>query len=96
MTDTQIAQAQVHETFARNLFIIRNYRRMSQVELAKAAQLPASSISHFESGRRLPSCTNLRRLAFALEISADYLLGIKGAYHTTQLDHPTNTKGTGG
>jgi len=50
-------------------------RRMSQVELAKAAGLPPSSIAHFEGGTRKPSFDNLRKLATALNVTTDYLLG---------------------
>jgi transcriptional regulator with XRE-family HTH domain len=34
-----------------------------------------SAISHFETGRRKPSFDNLKRLADALRVSTDYLLG---------------------
>jgi len=34
-----------------------------------------SSIAHFESGPRKPSFDTLRRLANALEVTTDYLLG---------------------
>ena len=50
-------------------------RAMSQVELAKATGLPASSIAHFEGGGRKPSFDNLRKLANALNVTTDYLLG---------------------
>ena len=48
---------------------------MSQAELAKAAGLPASSIAHFEGGTRKPSFDSLGKLATALNVTADYLLG---------------------
>ena len=35
----------------------------------------ASAISHFETGTRKPSFDNLRRIADALEVTTDYLLG---------------------
>ena len=50
-------------------------RGMSQLELAKATGLPPSSIAHFEGGARKPSFDNLRKLANALEVTTDYLLG---------------------
>ena len=50
-------------------------RGMSQVELAKATGLPPSSIAHFEGGGRKPSFDNLRKLANALNVTTDYLLG---------------------
>lgn len=48
---------------------------MSQSELADKAGLQASAVSHFETGTRKPSFANLRRLADALQVSTDYLLG---------------------
>ena len=50
-------------------------RGMSQVELAQVANLPPSSIAHFEGGTRKPSFDNLRKLATALNVTTDYLLG---------------------
>lgn len=50
-------------------------RKWSQSQLAEAAQLPPSSVAHFETGTRKPSFDTLRRLANALEVSTDYLLG---------------------
>ena len=49
---------------------------MSQAELAKATGLPAPSIAHFERGSRKPSFDSLGKLATALNVSADYLLGL--------------------
>ena len=48
---------------------------MSQAELAGVAGLPPSSIAHFERGTRKPSFDNLRKLAIALDVTTDYLLG---------------------
>ena len=48
---------------------------MNQGELASRAGLQASAISHFETGTRKPSFDNLRRLADALDVTTDYLLG---------------------
>jgi transcriptional regulator with XRE-family HTH domain len=56
-------------------------RAWSQAELARRANLPSSSIAHFEAGSRKPSFDNLRRLANALEVTTDYLLG--------RVDQPT-------
>src|SRR3546814_20013829 len=53
----------------------RDLRGLDQAELARRASLPASSISHFEHGPRKPSFENLRRLAQALNVTTDYLLG---------------------
>jgi transcriptional regulator with XRE-family HTH domain len=37
--------------------------------------LQPSAISHFETGSRKPSFDNLRRLADALSVTTDYLIG---------------------
>ncbi len=50
-------------------------RGLDQSALAEKSALPPSSISHFEAGSRKPSFENLRRLANALEVTTDYLLG---------------------
>jgi transcriptional regulator with XRE-family HTH domain len=48
---------------------------MTQEELARKADVPTISVSHFETGHRFPNAESLRRLADALGASADYLLG---------------------
>jgi len=63
------------EAFRSRLASARDARRISQGELAKKTGLPASSISHFEGGGRKPSFDNLNRLADALNVTTDYLLG---------------------
>jgi transcriptional regulator with XRE-family HTH domain len=47
----------------------------SQADLAAVAGLQQSALSHYENGARRPSFTNLRRLATALDVSTDYLVG---------------------
>jgi transcriptional regulator with XRE-family HTH domain len=63
------------EVFAERLQKSREIRGLSQSSLAEKAGLPASSISHFEAGSRKPSFENLRRIARALDVSTDFLLG---------------------
>lgn len=52
-------------------------RGLTQAQLAEKTGLPPTSISHFENpeGTRKPSFDNLRRLANALDVTTDYLLG---------------------
>jgi len=52
-------------------------RGMTQTQLSEKSGLPSTSISHFENvdGTRKPSFDNLRRLAKALEVTTDFLLG---------------------
>lgn len=63
------------EVFRERLKITRERLGLTQAELAEKTGLPASSISLFEKGPRKPSFDNLRRLASALEVTTDYLLG---------------------
>ena len=63
------------EKFPSRLRGAREKRGLSQAELAQRAGLQASAISHFETGTRKPSFDNLRRLADALDVTTDYLLG---------------------
>lgn len=53
----------------------RENRELSQSQLAELIGLPPSSISHFENGPRKPSFDNLKKLAGALHVSIDFLLG---------------------
>jgi transcriptional regulator with XRE-family HTH domain len=48
---------------------------LSQSELADRVKVQPPVISHFETGKRSPSVITLRRLADALGVSVDYLLG---------------------
>jgi transcriptional regulator with XRE-family HTH domain len=61
--------------FEDRLRLAREAKGYSQGDLADKTGLQPSAISHFESGRRAPSFENLRRLADALAVSTDYLLG---------------------
>ena len=80
MTESTIPTA----TFASRLRNARTARHLSQSDLAKRANLQASAVSHFETGTRKPSFDNLRRLADALRVTTDYLLG-----RTDQMDTST-------
>lgn len=63
------------EEFAERLRMAREAKGLSQTELAERTGFQPSAISHFETGRRSPSFDNLRRLADALSVAVDYLLG---------------------
>ena len=61
--------------FPDRLRAARELRQLSQAELAHRAELQPSAVSHFETGTRKPSFDNLRRIADALRVTTDYLLG---------------------
>ena len=63
------------QTFPGRLKTVRDLRGLDQARLAEKSGLPPSSISHFEAGSRRPSFENLHRLANALDVTTDYLLG---------------------
>lgn len=70
-----IKKATPSEIFKDRLKAARELRKLKQSEVAERAKLPPSSIAHFEAGARKPSFDTLRRLANALEVTTDYLLG---------------------
>lgn len=66
----------VPTVFGRRLREARGVRCWTQEELAKESGVPAAMISHFETGvRQRASAANLVKLARALSVSVDYLLG---------------------
>lgn len=48
----------------------------TQAELAERAEAIQTVISFYENGRREPNAAHIRRLALALGVSSDWLLGI--------------------
>lgn len=68
-------EATASQIFSGRLREARKLRGYSQEELAAKADMPATTIAHFETGTRKPSFESLRRLAVALEITTDFLLG---------------------
>lgn len=62
--------------FGRRLRQTRRLRGWTQERLADESRMPAAMISHFETGtRQRASAANLVKLARALSVSVDYLLG---------------------
>ena len=49
-------------------------QKMTQKELAKAAELTESAVSHYIKGDRVPRGVNLVKIAKALNTTTDYLL----------------------
>ena len=62
-------------SFTERLRKARETRGLTQSDLAQRAGLEPSAVSHFEAGRRQPSFHNLRKLADALSVTTDYLIG---------------------
>jgi len=63
------------KTIGRRIREVRKKLGLNQAKLATEAEITPSAISQIEAGDRTPSTTTLRRLAAALQVSTDYLLG---------------------
>jgi len=62
--------------FAKRLKFIRKQLGITRKELGKITGIDPSLISRYERGERTPTIDNLSIIAKALNISADYLLGL--------------------
>lgn len=69
--------------FGNRLREAREKKGLSQAELAQKSGFQPSAVSHFESGRRSPSFDNLRKLADALSVTIDFLLGREPEPHSS-------------
>ena len=62
--------------FGKRLRLAREKRGMTQDDLANKARIPAVMVSHFETGvRQNASADTLVKLADALQVTVDFLLG---------------------
>jgi transcriptional regulator with XRE-family HTH domain len=55
---------------------VRELRGLSKRQLSKASGVGEMQLGRYESGENDPSAQNLKQIAKALQVSADYLLGI--------------------
>ena len=67
------------DSFSTRLITLCDVRGLTYEDLALRSGINATQIGHYAAGERLPSVNNLHRLACALDISADVLLGIESA-----------------
>lgn len=73
-------------SFGERLQALREQRGLTQSELGKRAGMAAASVSHFETGQRSPSLDSLVKLADALEVTTDALLGRTSDESMAQVD----------
>jgi transcriptional regulator with XRE-family HTH domain len=71
------------DSFGQRLIALRKERDMTQVQLAKAAQVTQRAISYYETDGGSPPGPVIAQLAQALKVSADELLGIQAAPRET-------------
>ena len=77
VTRKKPAKNSLGSDFGVRLMTFRKAQDMSQAQLAKAAHTTQRAISYYETGLGFPPAPLVARLAHALKISADELLGIK-------------------
>ena len=75
-----------NKPFSANLQALRELRKLTQSDLGARAGIAAASISHFETGQRTPSLESLVKLADALAVSLDALLGRAPVETSAQVD----------
>jgi transcriptional regulator with XRE-family HTH domain len=76
----------IHDRFRNQLRALREMRGLTQGELGTRAGIAAASVSHFETGQRVPSLDSLVKLADALQVSVDVLLGRVPVDNSPHLD----------
>lgn len=77
ITQAKAPPAMPHATtdgFAQRLRDLRQGKKMTQQDLAKAAAIHYTHIGRYEAGKSMPSADTLRRIAEALGTTADFLM----------------------
>ena len=69
-----------------NLRKFRKLRGMTQTQMGARSAVGAASISHFETGQRTPTIETLIKLADALNVTVDVLLGRAPIESAAQVD----------
>lgn len=79
--------------FGDNLKELRILSNLTQQDLAKRLNLSQETISFYESGKREPDYTTLKKIANFFDVSIDYLFGRTDnkVFHTTSSVKDNNT-----
>ena len=70
-------KAALKKEFGLRLLMIRHKKELKQKELAELSSIDSACLSRFEKGHIAPSFYNLICLSKALNVSVDFLMGIK-------------------
>jgi transcriptional regulator with XRE-family HTH domain len=62
-------------TFGQKMIMVRKQKKMSQAELGKLSGVNGDIVGKYERDEMKPSIETAKKLADALEISLDYLVG---------------------
>jgi transcriptional regulator with XRE-family HTH domain len=81
-----MSSADPNDALRSNLRCLRELRGLTQTEMGARSGIAAASISHFETGQRVPSIASLVKIADALQVSTDVLLGRASLESTAQVD----------
>ena len=76
----------VSDSLRTNLRKFRLLRRLTQAQMGARAMVGSASISHFETGQRTPTIETLIKLADALNVTVDSLLGRAPLEHSAHVD----------
>ncbi|MDY0237132.1 MAG: helix-turn-helix domain-containing protein [Gudongella sp.] len=76
--------------FGSRLKNIRKTRNITQKDLAKSIQVAQSTIANYENNIRFPGSEILKQISDYLKISVDYLLGLKEAEKTEDVNNEYN------
>lgn len=68
-------ESELHSLFCRNFRAIRKAQEKTQSDLAASLGVARAYIAQIESGRRCPTLNTVERLAKALNVSVEDLLG---------------------
>lgn len=65
-----------NDIFAERLQIAMYWNELTGADLSRRSGVPASTICRYICGQRLPNVEKLIKLSKALNVSADYLIGL--------------------
>ena len=63
------------EELSKRLWRARKNKKMSREQLARKLEISANSLYNYEKGMQIPTANVLKKIAAALDVSVDYLLG---------------------
>jgi transcriptional regulator with XRE-family HTH domain len=76
----------IDPTIGERLMVIRRRRGISQRDLAMRAQMSPTTINRLERGLQATTAEKLSTLCRLLDVSADYVLGLRPAPEPLSLD----------
>lgn len=72
----------MQDMFCERLRAARKRAKITQIQLSRMTMIDQAKVSRLETGGQEPSIAQLRALAVALSVSADWLIGLVDDQHT--------------